>query len=87
MDFYEILEDAAALGGELEMECPQNDCLVYRNTYRMYEDLRKDYKAGEDVFSETTKRALRREARVLVDAIETMYFTNVAIQKYKKAVH
>lgn len=85
MDFYEIPEEAAALGGMLEMDCPNNDCKVYRNTYRMYIELRLDYKTGEEIFSETTKRALRKEARVLGGEIEEMYFSNFAIREYRKA--
>jgi len=85
MGFPEIIEQAAALGGALEVGCPHNDCLVYRNTCRMYVELRRDYKAGEDIFSETTKRALRKEARILGGQIEEMYFKDTAIQEYKKA--
>lgn len=85
MQFYEISKGMAALGGALEMDCPDNDCRIYRNIYRMYIELRLDYKTGADMFSETTKRALRKESRALGSELREMYFENFAIQEYKKA--
>lgn len=84
MGFYKIMKQAAEIGGALEIECPDNDCRIYCNTFRMYVELKQDYTAGEDIFSETTKRAIRVEARKLGAELEKMFFNNYAIQEYRK---
>ena len=43
MEFYRIPCKVAAVGGVLEITCPENDCIIYRNLFRQYVDLRCDY--------------------------------------------
>ena len=42
MEFYRIPCKVAAVGGVLEITCPENDCIIYRNLFRQYVDLRCD---------------------------------------------
>ena len=65
MEFYRIPCKVAAVGGVLEITCPENDCIIYRNLFRQYVDLRCDYYTGEDVLSETTKQLMTLHSRAL----------------------
>ena len=84
MEFYRISCKAAAVGGVLEITCPENDCIIYRNLFRQYVDLRCDYYTGEDVLSETTKQLMTLHSRALGLELEKMFRFNEAVRSFRQ---
>lgn len=71
------------LGKKMESECPQNDCIVYRNTFRMA----KEVDAALDKLTPDScpALALRYELRKLVSVLRELYLENHAVRIYRKA--
>lgn len=71
------------LGKKMESECPQNDCIVYRNTFRMA----KEVDAALDKLNPDScpALALRYELRKLVSVLRELYLENHAVRIYRKA--
>lgn len=71
------------LGQKLEAECPENDCIVYRNTFRMA----KEVDAALDQLDPGGYPALvlRRALRKLVSVLRELYLENHAVRIYRKA--
>ena len=84
MEFYRISCKAAAVGGVLEITCPENDCIIYRNLFRQYVDLRCDYYTGENVLSETTKQLMTLHSRALGLELEKMFRFNEAVRSFRQ---
>ena len=84
MEFYRIPCKVAAVGGVLEITCPENDCIIYRNLFRQYVDLRCDYYTGEDVLSETTKQLMTLHSRALGLELEKMFRFNEAVKSFRQ---
>lgn len=73
------------LGERLLQDCPQDDCIVYRNTYRIYKEIEADYSRLCGSISETTARAIEKQALKLHKELNEMYFSNYALQEYRKS--
>lgn len=84
MEFYRIPCKVAAVGGVLEITCPENDCIIYRNLFRQYVDLRCDYYTGKEVLSETTKQLIEIRSRTLGMELEKMFRFNEAIRSFRQ---
>lgn len=69
------------LGQKMEAECPDNDCIVYRNTFRMAREL--DAAMDEMAPDSYPALTLRRELRKLVTDLQEMYSENYAVCKYR----
>ncbi len=71
------------LGQKLEADCPENDCIVYRNTFRMA----KEVDTALDQLNPGGYPALvlRRALRKLVSVLREMYLENHAVLLYRKA--
>lgn len=75
------------LGKKLQEECPQNDCIVYRNIFERYEEMTNDLEIVKAALcSESTIRAV--EVAILKDIRELteMYFENYAVQLFKETM-
>jgi predicted DNA-binding transcriptional regulator len=84
--FFEIRPRAKELGEALKKECPQNDCIIYRNLYNQYSDMIGDYRNSNLNFSDATVRALIHAVNKTGYEIESMYIENYAIQLYKREI-
>ena len=71
------------LGRSLEADCPDNDCIVYRNTFRMAREL--DAAMDEMDPDSYPALTLRRELLKLVTDLREMYSENYAVCKYRGA--
>lgn len=83
-----LREDMTDFGDALMMECPDNDCAIYRNCYRIYCELCADYEriAGMDPrVHEVTAWALEREIRRYRQELRQMWFSNYAVRKQAAA--
>lgn len=69
------------LGQKMEAECPDNDCIVYRNTFRMAREL--DTAMDEMAPDSYPALTLRRELRKLLTDLQEMYSENYAVCKYR----
>lgn len=84
-DFRHSMEDAStrqiyALGLALMEVCPQNDCIIYRNTFRMCLELDEQI----DRVDGLSKRILERELFRYQNELFQSYLCNYAIQCYRK---
>ena len=71
------------LGQKMEAECPDNDCIVYRNTFRMARELDGAIDGIDpDSYPALT---LRSELRKLLADLQEMYSENYAVCKYRGA--
>ncbi|WP_312047741.1 hypothetical protein [Anaerotignum sp.] len=84
-DFIHAIEgattgEAFALGMELMKECPTNDCMVFRNTFKMCLDLDEqiDYVTG------LARRTLEEKFYKYQRELFKMSFHNHAIHEYRK---
>ena len=71
------------LGEEMlaDANLPANDCIIYKNTYKMWCDFMED---SERVQNKLSKMALQAEARKLGNEMFRMYLTNYAVGEYRK---
>ena len=71
------------LGQKMEAECPDNDCIVYRNTFRMARELDGAIDGMDpDSYPALT---LRSELRKLLADLQEMCSENYAVRKYRGA--
>ena len=69
------------LGQKMEAECPDNDCIVYRNTFRMARELDGAIDGMDpDSYPALT---LRSELRKLLADLQEMCSENYAVRKYR----
>lgn len=73
------------VGMNLMIKCPDNDCAIYRNTYKMYKGICQDISGC--LLSSYGEYVLKREAEKLYAELREMYYTNHAIQEYKKGLN
>lgn len=78
-----MLERMVEIGKKLEESCPDNDCVIYRNLYRIHTEIEEDRKNCK---CESSKRALRLEQLRIERKLNDMYFHNYAVREYKKEV-
>lgn len=71
-----------SLGLALEGDCPQNDCTLYRNIFRMAQELDSTLDTLEGHAADILRRELFKNYRELRE----MYLFNHAIQSYKEAM-
>lgn len=71
------------LGQRLEADCPDNDCVIYRNVFRMALEL-EDAMDGMDPDSHPA-RTLRKELMKLVSDLRELYSKNFAVRRYRGA--
>ncbi len=74
----EILE----LGKKMMVECPDNDCIVYLNVYKMYCGVNDDLNGC--LLSEHGRMVLTHERDKLLLELQGMYLTNYAVRQYRK---
>lgn len=74
--------DLYHLGKQLEKDCPENDCEIYRNIFRMAKELDESL----DSLGGCTAEVVQRELCSQVRELRRMYFENYAIKKYREAV-
>lgn len=77
-----LSENMVELGEKLKVACPENDCIVYRNIYGMYNEIFSDLKSLE--LHDRTREILEREARKYTRKLQEMWRENYAIQLAKK---
>lgn len=73
------------LGDALTIECPMNDCQVYRNVYRMHTEMVEDYKRISEMpgISDSTLLAIHKDITRYQKELLDMYWKNYAIECYK----
>ena len=84
-----LFKPLADFGEALKKECPNNDCIVYRNIYERYCEEYADYKRIKEAFadlSEATIRTLEHAIRTSEKELYTMWFENYAVLKQRAAL-
>ncbi|WP_312938852.1 hypothetical protein [Oscillibacter sp.] len=84
-DFLHQLSDAPTwrlyeLGRALEKDCPENDCILYRNIFKMSLELDDALDFNSGCAQETLKRQLRAFQREM----NQMYWENYAVTSYRE---
>lgn len=69
-------------GRSLMENCPNNDCVIYRNLYRMYDGVRRDLDGC--LLSEHSIFVLRHEQEKLYYEMLHMYRVNYAVRKERR---
>ncbi len=72
-----------SLGEQLVKDCPENDCMIYRNIFVDYQQSIEQYKEVAGELTDTLTRGMRKELRERRGELERMYNENYAIQCYK----
>ncbi len=71
-----------ALGLQLELDCPMNDCKIYQNIFRMCRSL--DELADQlDLYPQ---QIIACELRKLYGELRTMYLTNHAVREHRRSL-
>lgn len=86
-EYYKISDRARSIGESLLQDCPQNDCVIYRNLYDKYTDLVVDYCQGAALLSDATLSLIYREINRLGHEIEQMWITNYAVRSLVRERH
>ena len=79
-----MTENIYALGELLEDDCPDNDCRIYLNIFRMAKEV--DELLDELDPSSHPARVLQRDLRRGLSELKRMYLENYAVQQYKEGV-
>lgn len=85
--FFKPLTD---FGEKLKKECPDNDCIIYRNIYEIYCEKCVDYKRIREAvpdLSQSTIRALERAIHSSQKELYEMWTNNYAILKQREKFH
>lgn len=77
------LEELHQLGTALLGECPENDCTIYRNVFRMAVDV--DGQMGK--LTGHARETMQREYERLLRELNHLYTMNHAVKKYREAQH
>ena len=77
------LEELHQLGTALLGECPENDCTIYRNVFRMAVDV--DGQMGK--LTGHARETMQREYERLLRELNRLYTMNHAVKKYREAQH
>lgn len=84
----EMFYPYAKIGEALMKECPNNDCITFRNVYGIFRAVEADYKRIIEAFpdlDESTELAILKKLHECRKELHEMYSGNYAIQKYRKA--
>ena len=84
----EMFYPYAKIGDALLKECPENDCIIFRNVYGIFRAVEADYKRIIEAFpdlDESTELAILKKLHECRKQLHEMYSDNYAIQKYRKA--
>jgi len=81
--YLELGYSLRSLGEQLIKNCPDNDCMIYRNIYVDYQKSISQYKAVADQLTDTLKIGMRKALRESKNELIRMYRENYAIQQYK----
>ncbi len=73
--------DLYHLGRQLDKDCPENDCEIYRNIFHMAKELDESL----DSLGGCTAEVVQRELCSHVREMRRMYFENYAVKKYREA--
>ena len=76
------MKSLIVLGEKMLISCPNNDCIIYRNTYKMWDEITEDVTR---VKNEHSRRALLRVADKLERELYKMYIGNYAVNEYRRA--
>lgn len=77
------LEELHQLGTALLGECPENDCTIYRNVFRMAVDV--DGQMGK--LTGHARETMQREYDRLLRELNRLYTMNHAVKRYREAQH
>ena len=83
----EMFSMIAQIGDELLKDCPQNDCIIFRNVYGIFRAVEADYKRIIEAFpdlDESTELSITRKLNDCRKELVEMFTDNYAIQKYRK---
>ena len=83
-----LCKSLADLGEALKKDCPQNDCIVYRNIYERYNRLYADYARIKEAFAdldEATIGAIEHAIRKSELDLYEMWESNYAVWRYRAA--
>lgn len=83
----EMFSAIAQIGDELLKDCPQNDCIIFRNVYGIFRAVEADYKRIIEAFpdlDESTELSITRKMNDCRKELAEMFTDNYAIQKYRK---
>ena len=81
--YLELGYSLRSLGEQLIKNCPDNDCMIYRNIYVDYQKSISQYNAFADQLTDTLKIGMRKALRESKNELIRMYSENYAIQQYK----
>lgn len=84
----EMFYPYAKIGEALLKDCPDNDCIIFRNVYGIFRAVEADYKRIIEAFpdlDESTELAILKKLHECRKQLHEMYSDNYAIQKYRKA--
>lgn len=82
-----LFKPLADFGEELKKECPNNDCIIYRNIYERYCEEYADYKRIREAvpdLSQSTIRALECGIRSSERELHKMWSNNYAVLKQRE---
>lgn len=70
------------LGEALEENCPDNDCRIFLNLYRLHKEYATDLKLN--VLGINTQHVILREMHRLENDMCDLYLFNYAVRAYRK---
>ena len=82
--YLELSHSLQSLGAQLMKDCPDNDCIIFRNIYEDYQRSLAQYKVVADQLTDTLKIGMKKMLRDRKNDLIEMYEGNYAIQQYKK---
>lgn len=68
----------------LDNGCPENDCVIYKNTYKMYCEVKQDL--TRCVVSDTSTMYLTRAEHQLLGQLTEMFYTNEAVRMFIQSI-
>jgi len=86
-DIPKIKKEMADLGEAMVENCPDNDCIIYRNAYNIVCRQQMDYFhiiARCPDLSDHTLSALESSIRKNLCFLSELFYGNYAVEKYKK---
>lgn len=89
IDTLILFKPLAEFGEALKKECPNNDCTIYRDTYKKYCVEYADYKRIREALpdlSKETVRVLEHAIRAREIELYAMWFENHAVLKQRDAL-
>ena len=72
------------LGEALRKNCPDNDCRIFLNQYNKLMKIQEDLRGC--LLSEYSVRILNTECRHIATELQTMTYSNYAVNAYKREI-